>query len=83
MGIISWIIFGLVAGVFAKFLMPGDDPGGFIKTTGLGIIGALVGGFIGTRIGFGDVTGFNIRSFAIAIAGALLVLWGYRKIKSS
>jgi uncharacterized membrane protein YeaQ/YmgE (transglycosylase-associated protein family) len=83
MGIISWIIFGLVAGVFAKFLMPGDDPGGFIKTTGLGIVGALVGGFIGTRIGFGDVTGFNIRSFAIAIAGALLVLWGYRKIKSS
>lgn len=83
MGIISWIIFGLVAGVFAKFLMPGDDSGGFIKTTGLGIVGALVGGFIGTRIGFGDVTGFNLRSFAIAIAGALLVLWGYRKIKSS
>jgi uncharacterized membrane protein YeaQ/YmgE (transglycosylase-associated protein family) len=83
MGIISWIVFGLVAGIFAKFLMPGDDPGGFIKTTGLGIVGALVGGFIGTRIGFGDVTGFNLRSFAIAIAGALLVLWGYRKIKSS
>ena len=83
MGIISWIVFGLVAGIFAKFLMPGDDPGGFIKTTGLGIVGALVGGFIGTRIGFGDVTGFNLRSFAIAIAGALLVLWGYRKIKSA
>jgi uncharacterized membrane protein YeaQ/YmgE (transglycosylase-associated protein family) len=83
MGIISWVVFGLVAGVFAKFLMPGDDPGGFIKTTGLGIVGALVGGFIGTRVGFGDVTGFNLRSFAIAIAGALLVLWGYRKIKSS
>ena len=83
MGIISWIVFGLVAGVFAKFLMPGDEPGGFIKTTGLGIVGALVGGFIATRIGFGDVTGFNLRSFAIAIAGSLLVLWGYRKLKSS
>jgi uncharacterized membrane protein YeaQ/YmgE (transglycosylase-associated protein family) len=83
MGIISWIVFGLVAGIFAKFLMPGDEPGGFIKTTGLGIVGALVGGFIGTRIGFGDVSGFNLRSFAIAIAGSLLVLWGYRKIKSS
>ena len=83
MGIISWIVFGLVAGIFAKFLMPGDDPNGFIKTTGLGIVGALVGGFIGTRLGFGDVTGFNLRSFAIAIAGSLLVLWGYRKIKSS
>lgn len=83
MGIISWIVFGLVAGVFAKFFMPGDDAGGIIKTTGLGIVGALVGGFIGTRIGFGDVTGFNLRSFAIAIAGSLLVLWGYRKVKSS
>jgi uncharacterized membrane protein YeaQ/YmgE (transglycosylase-associated protein family) len=83
MGIISWVVFGLVAGIFAKFLMPGDDPGGFVKTTGLGIVGALVGGFVGTRIGFGDVSGFNLRSFAIAIAGSLLVLWGYRKIKSS
>ena len=83
MGIISWIIFGLIAGVFAKFLMPGEDGDGFVKTTGIGIVGALVGGFIGTRIGFGDVTGFNLRSFAIAIAGSLLVLWAYRKIKSS
>ena len=83
MGIISWIVFGLVAGIFAKFIMPGDDPGGFIKTTGLGIVGALVGGFIATRIGFGDVTGFNVRSFVIAVAGALLVLWGYRRMKSS
>jgi uncharacterized membrane protein YeaQ/YmgE (transglycosylase-associated protein family) len=83
MGIISWIVFGLVAGIFAKFLMPGDDPGGFIKTTVVGVIGALVGGFIATRIGFGNVTGFNLRSFAIAIAGSLLVLWGYRKLKTS
>jgi len=83
MGIISWIVFGLVAGIMAKFLMPGDDPGGFLKTTVVGVVGALVGGFIATRIGFGDVTGFNLRSFAIAIAGSLLVLWGYRKLKSS
>ena len=83
MGIISWIVFGLVAGIFAKFLMPGDDPGGLLKTTAVGVVGALVGGFIATRIGFGNVTGFNLRSFAIAIAGSLLVLWGYRKLKSS
>lgn len=83
MGIISWIVFGLLAGILAKFVMPGDDGGGFIKTTLLGVAGAVVGGFIGTRIGFGDVTGFNIRSFAIAIAGALLVLWAYRKIRKS
>ena len=83
MGIISWIVFGLLAGILAKFVMPGDDGGGFIRTTLLGVAGAVVGGFIGTRIGFGDVTGFNIRSFAIAIAGALLVLWAYRKIRKS
>ncbi len=83
MGIISWIVFGLLAGILAKFVMPGDDGGGFIKTTLLGVAGAVVGGFIGTRIGFGDVTGFNLRSFAIAIAGALLVLWAYRKIRKS
>lgn len=83
MGIISWAIFGLIAGIFAKFLMPGEDSGGFLQTTVIGIVGALVGGFIGTRIGFGDVTGFNVRSFGIAIAGAILVLWGYRKLKSS
>ncbi len=83
MGIISWIVFGLLAGILAKFIMPGEDGGGFIRTTLLGVVGALVGGFIGTRLGFGDVTGFNIRSFAIAIAGALIVLWGYRKLKKS
>jgi uncharacterized membrane protein YeaQ/YmgE (transglycosylase-associated protein family) len=83
MGIISWVVFGLIAGVFAKFIMPGDDSGGFIRTTALGVVGALVGGFIGTKLGFGDVTGFNVKSFAIAIGGALLVLWGYRKLKSS
>ena len=83
MGIISWIVFGLLAGILAKFLMPGDDAGGFIRTTLLGVVGAMVGGFIGTELGFGDVTGFNVRSFAIAIAGAVLVLWVYRKLKSS
>lgn len=83
MGIISWIVFGLLAGILAKFVMPGEDGGGFIKTTLLGVAGAMVGGFIGTRLGFGDVTGFNVRSFAIAIAGAVLVLWVYRKIRKS
>ncbi|UCF45901.1 MAG: GlsB/YeaQ/YmgE family stress response membrane protein [Myxococcales bacterium] len=81
MGIISWIVFGLLVGILAKFAMPGDDGGGFVKTTLLGVAGALVGGFIGTRLGFGDVTGFNVRSFAIAIAGAVLVLWVYRQLR--
>ncbi len=83
MGIVSWILFGLLAGILAKFVMPGDDGGGFIKTTLLGVVGAIVGGFIGTRLGFGDVTGFNVRSFAIASAGAVLILWLYRMVKKS
>jgi uncharacterized membrane protein YeaQ/YmgE (transglycosylase-associated protein family) len=83
MGIVSWVIFGLVAGALAKVLMPGDDSSGILKTTGLGIVGALAGGFLGTLLGFGKVTGFNIRSFAIAIAGALLALWLYRVVKKS
>ena len=83
MGIISWIVFGLLAGILAKFVMPGDDGGGFIKTTLLGVAGAMVGGFVGTQLGFGDVTGFNVRSFAIAIAGAVAVLWVYRRLKKS
>ncbi|MBW1762697.1 MAG: GlsB/YeaQ/YmgE family stress response membrane protein [Deltaproteobacteria bacterium] len=83
MGIVSWILFGLLAGILAKFMMPGDDGGGFIKTTVLGVVGAIVGGFIGTRLGFGEVTGFNVRSFAIASAGAVLVLWLYRMVKKN
>ncbi|MBW2686438.1 MAG: GlsB/YeaQ/YmgE family stress response membrane protein [Deltaproteobacteria bacterium] len=83
MGIVSWILFGLLAGILAKFMMPGDDGGGFIKTTLLGVVGAIVGGFIGTRLGFGEVTGFNVRSFAIASAGAVLVLWLYRMVKKN
>lgn len=81
MGIISWIVFGLIAGVLAKMIMPGDDPGGFILTIILGVVGAFVGGFIGTQIGFGTVTGFDIRSFFVAIVGALVVLFGYRLVK--
>jgi len=83
MGIVSWILFGLLAGILAKFVMPGDDGGGFVKTTLLGIAGALVGGFIGTRLGFGSVTGFNVPSFAIAGAGTLIILWLYRMLKKS
>lgn len=78
MGILSWIIFGLIAGALAKFIMPGDQPGGCIVTVILGIVGAVVGGFIGTQLGFGDVNGFNLHSFAIAIGGALLLLILYR-----
>lgn len=81
MGILTWVIFGLIAGVIAKLIMPGKDPGGFIITILLGIAGALVGGFIGSALGFGSVDGFNFGSFIIAVLGAILLLWIYRVIK--
>jgi uncharacterized membrane protein YeaQ/YmgE (transglycosylase-associated protein family) len=83
MGIISWIVFGLIAGVLAKIIMPGKDPGGFIMTILIGIAGAMIGGFISTSLGYGDVSGFDIRSMGIAIGGTLLLLFGYRKIRGA
>jgi uncharacterized membrane protein YeaQ/YmgE (transglycosylase-associated protein family) len=77
MAILYWALFGLIAGAIAKFLMPGKDPGGIIVTILLGIVGAVVGGFIGTRIGWGDVSGFNIRSMLLAVGGGVLVLFVY------
>ena len=81
MGVLSWILFGLVAGALAKWIMPGDDPGGIIVTILIGIAGATVGGYIGTRIGVGDVSGFDSGSLAIAVGGALLLLFGYRRLR--
>ncbi|WP_337261640.1 MULTISPECIES: GlsB/YeaQ/YmgE family stress response membrane protein [unclassified Serratia (in: enterobacteria)] len=82
MGIISWIIFGLIAGILAKWIMPGKDDGGFIMTVILGIVGAVVGGYISTFFGMGRVDGFNLGSFVVAVVGALVVLLIYRKVRS-
>lgn len=81
MGFFAWIGFGFVAGAIAKLLMPGKDPGGFVVTILIGIAGALVGGYLGTRLGFGTVTGFDTGSFITAIAGSVLLLMLYRMIK--
>lgn len=82
MGIIAWIIFGLIAGIIAKFIMPGRDGGGFIITVILGIIGAVVGGWLATMFGIGgDVTGFNLPSFLVAVVGAIVVLAIYRMVR--
>ena len=81
MGIVAWAVFGLIAGALAKFLMPGKDGGGCLITIGLGIAGAVVGGIIGTQLGFGSVSGFNLRSFGLAVGGAFAVLIAYRAIK--
>ncbi|MEH6578722.1 MAG: GlsB/YeaQ/YmgE family stress response membrane protein [Amphritea sp.] len=81
MGILSWIILGLVAGMLAKWLMPGKDGGGFIVTTLLGVAGAFVGGFLGSFVGIGSADGFNLGSIATATAGAFILLFAYNKFK--
>lgn len=76
MGILGWILFGLVVGIIAKFIMPGRDPGGIIMTIILGIVGALIGGYIGQALhlyGPGEPAGF-----VGATLGAILVLFIYR-----
>ena len=81
MNILSWILFGLVAGSIAKFIMPGKDPGGCLLTIIIGIVGALIGGFLGTRVfGLGPVTGFNLYSLGLAILGAFLLLLIFRLV---
>ena len=79
MGIIGWIILGLIAGALAKLILPGDQPGGFIVTTIVGIIGAVIAGFIAQALGFGDPIDefFDISTWIAAIIGAiaLLLIW--------
>lgn len=78
MGILAWILFGLVIGIIAKLLMPGRDPGGFIVTILLGIAGALLGGFIGRTMGFYDQN--EGAGWLMSIAGAILLLVLYRVV---
>lgn len=78
MGVIGWIVFGLIVGVVGKLLIPGKDPGGFLATVAIGIIGALFGGMLGRMIGMygqDDPVGF-----VMAVIGAILFLWLYRVI---
>ena len=81
MGILTWIILGLIAGAIAKFVMPGRDPGGIIITIVIGIVGALVGGFLWNLITGNDSYGdLDIGGIIIAVVGALVLLAGYRAI---
>jgi uncharacterized membrane protein YeaQ/YmgE (transglycosylase-associated protein family) len=80
-GIIGWIVLGLLAGAIAKLIMPGDDPGGFIVTTLIGIAGAIVGGLIASALDIGDLDEFfDIGTWLIAIGGSLLLLFIYRMV---
>lgn len=81
MGLLTWILLGLVVGVLAKWIMPGKDPGGMFVTILIGVAGAFVGGFVGSTLGVGDVSGFNLTSVALATAGAVALLAAYRAVK--
>lgn len=87
LAIIGWIVFGLIAGLIAKAIMPGKDPGGFIITTLLGIVGAVIGGWIGHALfGTGSLTSSDtnspglIVSLVLSVVGAIIVLAIYRLI---
>lgn len=80
MGILSWILLGLIAGALAKFIMPGKDPGGFIVTILIGIVGAILGGFLGKFIGLGSVESFDLGGIFIATAGSIVLLIVYRLV---
>lgn len=80
MGIIGWIVLGLLAGAIAKAIMPGTQGGGWLATLVLGVVGALLGGFIGSQIFNIGLEGFfNLQTWIVAILGSLLVLviWGF------
>jgi uncharacterized membrane protein YeaQ/YmgE (transglycosylase-associated protein family) len=82
MGIIGWILLGLLAGLIAKAILPGDDPGGLIVTLLLGVAGALLGGFVAQALGFGDPIDefFDLSTWIAAIIGAIVLLLIYRMI---
>ena len=82
MGILSWILLGLIAGALAKFIIPGNDPGGCLLTIVIGIVGAVIGGYLGTTIfQWGEVTRFDGRSILIATAGSVVLLLVFRLIR--
>jgi uncharacterized membrane protein YeaQ/YmgE (transglycosylase-associated protein family) len=84
MGIIAWVVLGLLAGLLARALMPGDDSIGIIATLALGIAGALIGGFVAQLLGFeGLGTFFELRTWVIAVAGAFLLLAIVRLVSHS
>ncbi|MCT2529535.1 GlsB/YeaQ/YmgE family stress response membrane protein [SAR92 clade bacterium H921] len=82
MGFLSWILFGLLAGILAKIIMPGKDGGGFIVTAFLGIAGAFLGGWLGSFFGLGSTGNFSVGSLLTAVVGALVLLFIYNKIKN-
>jgi uncharacterized membrane protein YeaQ/YmgE (transglycosylase-associated protein family) len=84
MSIIAWVVLGLLAGLIAKAIMPGAERIGIILTTVLGVVGAILGGFLATALGFGDPIDefFDISTWLAAIVGALIILFVWNAISS-
>lgn len=78
MGVLSWIVFGLLAGAIAKFILPGSDPGGIVVTMLIGVVGGVLGGWISTSFGGSGISGFDLSSFVWAVIGTVILLVGYR-----
>lgn len=80
MGILSWIVFGLIVGLVARWVVPGAAPGGCIADVIVGVIGALIGGWLYRFFGHVGVTGFNLPSLVCAFIGAVVLLWILRAV---
>jgi uncharacterized membrane protein YeaQ/YmgE (transglycosylase-associated protein family) len=80
MGILLWIIFGIIVGAVARWIVPGEGPGGILGDLIVGIVGAIIGGWVYSLFGHAGVTGFNIGSFICAIIGAVVLLWIIRAV---
>ncbi len=81
MGALSWILFGLIAGAIARWLMPGAGPQGCLVTIVIGIAGAAIGGWIGTMLGLGTVNSFDLRGMALAVVGAVVLLLALKALQ--
>ena len=82
-GIISWLVVGLIAGILGKVIMPGRDPGGLLLTIVIGMIGVLVGGLIVRLLGGTGLTGFSVWPILVATIGAIILLTIYRLFAGS
>lgn len=80
MGLITWIVLGLIVGVLAKWLMPGRVPDNWLITILLGIGGAMVGGYLGALLGIATVTGINVVSILLSVIGAAILLYVYKLV---
>ncbi|HEX6673492.1 MAG TPA: GlsB/YeaQ/YmgE family stress response membrane protein [Actinomycetes bacterium] len=81
MGILALLVLGLLAGLVAKLILPGNDPGGLIVTMVIGVVGAFVGGLLASALGFGGLSGFDFRTFVIAVIGSIILLLIWRAVK--